>query len=107
MEPDERLLTVPDGFFKPEVSYLRDIQYATTVNLDARVALHAKYSTAEQKWFDWLVDQVDWSNSHQVLEVGCGTGLFWTHVPPSVGNHLALTLTDLSKTMVDTALTRV
>ena len=106
MRPDEQAPPNDDGFFERDVAYFRDTQYASTANLNARVALHARYSTAQQEWFAWLADQIDWSSSRDVLEVGCGTGLFWTHVPPTVGRHILLTLTDLSQAMVDTAVSR-
>ena len=106
MESRDRGRPAPEGFDERDVSYLRDIQYATTANLDARVALHEQFSSAEREWFVWLVDQVPWSGVADVLEVGCGTGLLWTRVPRSIGEGLSVTLTDLSETMVRTAVTR-
>jgi SAM-dependent methyltransferase len=104
--PSDAPRQAEDGFYRRDISYFRDAQYATPNNLNVRVALHAKYSTAIREWFDWLTDQIDWSDSREVLEVGCGTGLFWRHVPATVGRHLAVTLTDLSQEMVNTATVR-
>lgn len=106
MGSDENSQPLDDGFFERDIEYFRDAQYATTTNLNARVALHDKYSTSPQKWFDWLVDQIEWGTSHDVLEVGCGTGLLWAHVPGLATRDLGVTLTDLSQTMVDTAVAR-
>jgi SAM-dependent methyltransferase len=103
MRPDGQGRPNDNGFFERDVEYFRDAQYATTSNLNARVALHARYSTATQEWFDWLADQCEWSISRDVLEVGCGTGLFWRHIPQAVGGHVVLTMTDLSEVMVETA----
>lgn len=83
--------------------YLRDVQYAQPDNLNARLRLHAKYSTSPLRWFEWLHQQMTWSGVHEVLDVGCGTGLFWSSLPhdlPAVG----LTLTDISRTMIDLSL---
>lgn len=87
-----------------DTAYLRDVQYASSKNLRARVALHEKYSTAVQPWFDWLASQVDWSSSRVVLEVGCGTGLLWRHVTKEAVGHVDLSVTDLSPAMVDTTM---
>ena len=83
---------------------MRDVQYASTTNLNARVALHEKYSTAQQGWFEWLAEQIDWDTPSEVLEAGCGSGLLWTQVPKHAGENLRVTLTDISQGMVQTAL---
>jgi SAM-dependent methyltransferase len=85
-----------------DADYLREHQYKDPTNLNARIALHAKYSRADVPWFDWLVGQVDWPEGGRVLEVGCGTGLLWVSAAPLLP-RLHLTLTDLSEGMVETA----
>jgi len=106
MGPEEQSQSLTDEWSTRKIAYLRDTQYATTANLDARVALHVKYTEATQSWFDWLVDQIEWDRFHDVLEVGCGTGLLWTFVPSSATPDHDITLIDLSQTMVDTAAAR-
>lgn len=101
MAPDSS----PENLFaKRDVGYLREVQYASAKNLNARVALHQKYSTAKEEWFAWLASQVNWPPCHAVLEVGCGTGLFWAHVLADEVSHVDLTVTDLSQSMVDTTM---
>jgi SAM-dependent methyltransferase len=80
--------------------YLRDVQYARPDNLNARLRLHAKYSTSPVTWFDWLHQQIDWSEVHQALDVGCGTGLFWSTLPRRLG-EVRLALADISRSMID------
>jgi SAM-dependent methyltransferase len=82
--------------------YLRERQYNDPGNLNARIALHAKYSRADVPWFDWLAGQVDWPEGGSVLEVGCGTGLLWVSAAALLP-RLRLTLTDLSEGMVAVA----
>lgn len=106
MGAEERSRSLTDEWSTRKIAYLRDTQYATTANLDARVALHVKYAEAAQSWFDWLVDQIEWEQFHDVLEVGCGTGLLWAFVPSSVTHDHDITLIDLSQTMVETAAAR-
>lgn len=102
-EPEVSARSLTDEFSSRKIAYLRDTQYATTSNFDARVALHVKYTEATQSWFDWLVDQIEWEKFHDVLEVGCGTGLLWSYVPSSVTHDHDITLMDLSRTMMEAA----
>jgi SAM-dependent methyltransferase len=103
MAAEKRSRSIANKRSSRKIAYLRDTQYKTTANFDARVALHTKCSTATKGWFDWLVDQINWDQSHDVLEVGCGTGLLWGFVPSSVTLDQDITLIDLSQTMVDAA----
>ncbi len=85
-----------------DTEYLRNHQYKDPTNLHARVALHAKHTVAEQPWFEWLADQIDWPPDGDVLEVGCGSGLLWANIAPLL-RELHLTLTDISAGMLDAA----
>jgi SAM-dependent methyltransferase len=82
--------------------YLRERQYKDPGNLNARIALHAKYEQTEEPWYPWLVNRIDWPDDGRVLEVGCGSGALWVNAA-SVLPHLRLTLTDLSEGMVAAA----
>jgi len=82
--------------------YLRESQYKDPTNLNARIALHAKYTQADEPWYPWLVGRIDWPVGAEVLEVGCGTGALWANVAPFLPD-LRLTLTDLSDGMLAAA----
>lgn len=84
--------------------YLRDVQYATSENLDARSRLYREYGTSTVPFARWEAGLIDWSQNASVLECGCGDGRFWetTMLPRS----LRLTLTDLSPGMVSEAVNR-
>ena len=82
--------------------YLLESQYKDPTNLNARIALHAKYTQADEPWYPWLVGRIDWPTGAEVLEVGCGTGALWANVAPLVPD-LRLTLTDLSEGMLAAA----
>jgi len=73
-----------DLFAARDVSYLRENQDGTQDKLRARILLHAKYATSKVSWFDWLHSQMEWRTFDDALEVGCGTGIFWTALPNSV-----------------------
>jgi len=80
--------------------YLREVQYGDGSKLDVRTELHRRFSTAVP-FPEFEAALIDWPDSVDVLECGTGTGRFWdnTVVPDSA----ALTLTDLSPGMVETA----
>jgi SAM-dependent methyltransferase len=82
--------------------YLREHQYKGPGNLNARIALHAKYAQADEPWYPWLIGRVEWAPGTRVLEVGCGSGALWVNVAPLLPD-IELTMTDLSDGMVEAA----
>jgi SAM-dependent methyltransferase len=82
--------------------YLRNVQYAQPDNLNARLRLHAKYSTSPIRWFEWLHQQFSWSGVREALDVGCGTGLFWSTLPFPL-EEVRLVLADISRSMIELA----
>lgn len=84
-------------------AYVKD-QYQASGNLDARIALHERFSTHTQDWHAWVFDHLDLPSAARVLEIGCGTGLLWTlrenraRIPAT----WHLTLSDFSFGMVET-----
>lgn len=90
------------GSFGTDADYLRHKQYRDATNLNARIALHARFAQADEPWYPWLAGRVDWPEGGDVLEVGCGPGLLWTSVAHLLP-RLHLTLTDLSEGMLDAA----
>jgi SAM-dependent methyltransferase len=88
-------------------AYLRDEQYRSSGRLAARASLPAKYSTADQPWFDWVSARFDLQPDLRVLEVGCGAGWLWEQSTVPVPSRDDLVLTDLSQGMVDEAVARV
>lgn len=78
-------------------------QYRDGSNLNARIALHARFSTATDDWHAWLMRLVQPPPDARVLEVGCGTGALWGKVRAAVPPRWRLTLTDLSAGMLSEA----
>lgn len=76
-------------------------QYADPSNLDARIALHERYSTAERDLKPWLVDQFDLPASPRVLTLGGGPGDVWAAV--GVPDDWTVVHTDASRGMVEEA----
>jgi ubiquinone/menaquinone biosynthesis C-methylase UbiE len=79
---------------------LRTDQYATGANLSARIALHARFSTSPIRWHEWLFERMSIPPAARILELGCGTGLFWRALAERVPPTWWMLLTDLSEGMV-------
>ena len=77
--------------------------YKDASRLDARIQLHAKYSTNTQGLHSWVFEHLRLPPTCQVLEVGCGSGQLWlvNHHRLPTGWHV--TLSDLSAGMLATA----
>ena len=93
---------MPSGkFTDPE--YLLTRQYADDRNLQARIALHRRFSTNAYGWFQWYLDQVSLPPAARILEVGCGPAALWQDVLPRLPGDWRITLSDLSLGMVRAA----
>lgn len=82
-------------------SYVRE-QYRASSNLEARIVLHERFSTAKQKWFDWYWDHLDFPTNVRLLEIGCGTGMLWRDNCARIPATWQLTLSDFSFGMIET-----
>jgi SAM-dependent methyltransferase len=82
---------------------VRDVvahQYgATTARLDARLALHQRFSLTPIPWPQWVYDQVSLRGGELVLELGAGTGVLWEHNRDRLPEGVRLLLTDTSPAM--------
>ncbi|MBN1285090.1 MAG: methyltransferase domain-containing protein [Anaerolineae bacterium] len=83
-----------------EREYLRAEQYADSSNLDARAALHRRFSVNRRGWSPWVFDQFDLPPAARVLEVGCGPAYLWAENRARVPAGWDITLSDFSPGMV-------
>jgi len=84
--------------------YLTKDQYKDSSNLDARIALHQRFSVNPQGWYHWVFDTlVKLPADAKLLELGCGAGTMWQECRDRVPAGWVITLTDLSDGMLDTA----
>jgi ubiquinone/menaquinone biosynthesis C-methylase UbiE len=88
-------------------SYLKTNQYLDSNNLNARSSLHQKYGSAHVSWVPWLHSLLPWSTVEEVLEIGSGPGSFWKDFPTEDAQHIQLTISDLSSSMVAEARQRI
>jgi len=84
--------------------YLKTDQYKDSSNLDARAAIHQRFSTNPYGWFNWVFDELlKLPQNAVILEVGCGPAYLWHHCVNRIPAGWKITLSDLSPGMVDAA----
>lgn len=84
--------------------HLKSEQYKDSSNLDARVAIHQRFSTNPYGWFNWVFDRLmKLPANAKILELGCGHGLLWKENAPRIPSAWDITLSDLSPGMLDAA----
>lgn len=82
-------------------------QYQTTDALQARIALHKRFSTAASSWTVWLFDQLPFSGRGCLLEVGCGPGDLWVENRHRLPTGWTFYLSDLHAAMLHQARQRL
>jgi ubiquinone/menaquinone biosynthesis C-methylase UbiE len=84
--------------------YLTQDQYKDASNLDARIAIHQKFSSNPQGWFNWVFDTlIQLPVEAKILELGCGSAEMWKECASRIPAGWVITLTDLSDGMLDAA----
>lgn len=84
--------------------YLTTEQYRDSSNLDARLAIHQRFSTNPYGWFNWVFDKlVQLPEKANILELGCGSGVLWKECASRIPAGWVITLSDLSNGMLDAA----
>jgi SAM-dependent methyltransferase len=74
-------------------------QYRTGENLNARIALHERFSTSPLDWHRWVFDHLPTEPELRVLELGCGTGRLWLTNRGRIPPGWAIILSDRSPGM--------
>lgn len=75
-------------------------QYKNASNLDARIALHTRFSRNNVPWFPWVFGKLTLSEGARVLELGCGPAKLWRENLGRVPESWRVTLTDFSAGML-------
>jgi SAM-dependent methyltransferase len=87
-----------------DYQYLTKDQYKDSSNLDARIAIHQRFSTNPQGWYNWIFDTlVKLPTNANLLELGCGAGTMWKECVDRIPAGWIITLSDLSDGMLDAA----
>ncbi len=83
--------------------YLLSEQYKSASNLNARIALHERFSENNQDFHHWLFDLIQAPSNAKVLELGVGSARMWRVNQARIPTGWQLTLTDLSAGMLSEA----
>ena len=85
-------------------NYLKTDQYKDPTNLNARVAIHQRFSTNPYGWMIWVFDHILVLPANaKILELGCGPGYLWKENADRIPSTWDITLSDLSSGMLDSA----
>ena len=76
-------------------------QYVRADNLEKRIRLHQRYSTATVDWTYWVFERFQLQEGQRVLELGCGNGSLWCGNVHNLPTGIHLTLSDRSEGMLD------
>jgi ubiquinone/menaquinone biosynthesis C-methylase UbiE len=82
---------------------LNKAQYETAKNFNSRVYLNGRFRTNPEAWHHWIFKHLPAAENLKVLELGCGTGLFWLLNSGSIPESWQVTLSDYSPGMLDSA----
>ena len=55
-------------------------QYLTDKYLRVRQEIHEKYTVPKINYIDWVIDSVQWRGDERVLDIGCGSGAYFTSI---------------------------
>jgi ubiquinone/menaquinone biosynthesis C-methylase UbiE len=81
-------------------TYLKENQYKTPDNLNARIALHRLFGTNSYPWQQWVFDQLELQPGMRILEVGCGPAELWQENLFRFPAGIRVTACDLSMGML-------
>jgi len=82
-------------------------QYGDASKLDARIQLHALYSTNTCPWQSWVFDQLALAPGSRILELGAGKGDLWRDSRRHLSAGWQIVLTDLFPRMILSATQRL
>jgi SAM-dependent methyltransferase len=90
------------------LAHLRNVQYGTARNFNARVTLHQRFRTNPYGFNRWLFDRLlRLPGDRRILELGCGPGWLWRANVARIPRQWSVTLTDFSPGMATEACTHL
>lgn len=84
---------------RTDQDYLLNEQYKDASKLNARIALHQRFSTNTENWYHWLFDHFTIPTGAHILELGSGSALLWKSNLERIPADWQIRLSDLSPGM--------
>lgn len=81
---------------------LNNSQYSSSKKYEARIYLSRNFKTNPESKYEWIFDHFPTNNNLHILELGCGTGLFWLANRNSIKKSWSIILSDYSEGMIET-----
>jgi ubiquinone/menaquinone biosynthesis C-methylase UbiE len=81
---------------------LNDSQYSSSKKYEARIYLSRKFKTNPKSKYEWIFDHFPKQENLNILELGCGTGLFWLANRNNTVKSWSIILSDYSEGMLET-----
>jgi ubiquinone/menaquinone biosynthesis C-methylase UbiE len=91
--------------YSADPNYLRQVQYRTADNLNARIQIHKRFSTSSQTWEDFIFEHLPDLSGKRLLALGCGNATQWRANKQRFAPDASIVLTDLSEGMLAEART--
>lgn len=87
-------MSVTDKLMKVgnDQKHLKEKSYKTAEKLNIRIETHQKYTQPKVEFYDWILDQIEWSGDETVFDIGCGSGLYASHVSKRCDQYFACDL---------------
>ena len=80
--------------------YLREVQYHTADNLNARIQIHKRFTKSDQTWENFIFAHLPDLSGKRLLALGCGNATQWRANRQRFAVDATLVLTDLSEGML-------
>ncbi|MCL2126934.1 MAG: class I SAM-dependent methyltransferase [Treponema sp.] len=82
---------------------LNENQYSSSKKYEARIYLNRKFKTNPVSKYEWIFERFPKKENLNVLELGCGTGLFWLANRNNMVKTWSVILSDYSEGMLETS----
>jgi len=86
--------------YSADPNYLRQVQYRTADNLNARIQIHKRFNTSTQTWEEFIFAHLPDLGGKRLLALGCGNATQWRANRQRFAPDAAIVLTDLSEGML-------
>jgi len=81
---------------------LNENQYSSSIKYEARIYLNKKFKKNPKSKYEWIFEHFPQNENLNILELGCGTGLFWLANRNNIVKSWSIILSDYSEGMLET-----